>query len=171
MDSDNESQTGSSNGDEIEFVSNLGSEISELGFSDNEPDPPSPVPIVNNWNNDNDPVFSDEATDDEDVPCPDEKPPEWKSSHFRNFHIPLFKGPPEGPNLPDGFDVLQAKVIDYFQLFFTDELLSTIVQNMNSYALWSIQHKRILNPQYTDPQWSINGEDNITLPELKAFLG
>ena len=150
MDSDSDSRNASSNCDGIEFVSDLGSEMSELGSSDNEPEPSSPAPassparssspapFVNDSNNDNNSIFSDRSNDDEDVPYPDEHPPQWESGHFRNFHVPLCKGPPEGPNLPDGFDLLQAKAIDYFQLFFTDELLSTIVQNTNSYALWSI---------------------------------
>ena len=165
MDSDSDSRTASSNCDGIEFVSDLGSEMSEWGSSDNEPEPSSPAPasspapVVNDSNNDHNAIFSDASNDDEDVPYPDEHPPQWESGHFRNFHIPFFKGPPEGPNLPDGFDVLQAKAIDYFQLFFTDELLSTIVQNTNSYALWSIRNKRILNPRYTDPQWRMNGEE------------
>ena len=90
---------------------------------------------------------------------------------FQEIPHSVVQRTPEGPYLPDGFDLLQAKAIDYFQLFFTDELLSTIVQNTNSYALWSIRNKRILNPRYTDPQWHMNGEDNITLPELKAVLG
>ena len=118
MDSDSDSKTASSNGDGIEFVSDLGSEMSEWGSSDNEPEPSSPAPVVNDGNNDNNAIFSDASNDDEDVPYPDEHPPEWESGHFRNFHVLLFKGPPEGPNLPDGFDVLQAKAIDYFQLFF-----------------------------------------------------
>ena len=146
MDSHSDSKTASSDGDGIEFVSDLGSEMSERGSADNEPEPSSPAVVVNDGNNDNNAFFSDASNDDEDVPYPDEHPPEWESGHFRNFHVPLFKGPPERPNLPDGFDVLQAKAIDYFQLFFTDDLLSTIVQNTNSYALWSIQNKRILNP-------------------------
>ena len=41
MNSDTDSQTGSSYGNDIEFVSDLGSEMSEFSTSDNEPDPPS----------------------------------------------------------------------------------------------------------------------------------
>ena len=170
MESDTTSQTGSMAND-IEFVSDLGSEMSEFSASENEPDPASPVRPVNDVNNGSDAIFSDASSDNEDIPYPDEQPPEWESAHFRDFHVPIFKGPPEGPNLPNDFDVAEAKAIDYFQLFFTDDLLTTIVQNTNSYALWSIRHKQVVNPQYKDPQWGMNGENNLSLPELKAFLG
>ena len=151
MDSDTTgSQTGSIDED-IEFVSDLGSELSENSDSENEPQPALPLHPVNDDNNGNDAIFSDVSSDDEHITYPDEQPPEWESGHFRDFHVLLFKGPPEGPNLPNDFDVTGAKAIDYFQLFFTDDLLTTIVQNTNSYALWSIQQKRVLNPQYKDP--------------------
>ena len=55
-------------------------------------------------------------------------------------------------------------------MFFTDEWLLEIVQNTNSHTLWSIQQTKIVNPQYSDPQWGLNGENNVLLDELKAFL-
>ena len=71
MDSDSDSRNASSNCDGIEFVSDLGSEMSELGSSDNDPEPSSPppassparssspAPFVNDSNNDNNSIFSD----------------------------------------------------------------------------------------------------------------
>ena len=81
MDSDSDSRNCSSNCDGIELVSDLGSEMSKLGYSDNEPEPSSPAlasspaPFVNDSNNDNNSIFSDASNDDEDVPYPDEHPP------------------------------------------------------------------------------------------------
>ena len=134
MDSDSHTSNASSNCDGIEFVSDLGSEMSESGSSDNEPEPSSPAPasspapFVNDSNNDNNSIFSDASNDDEDVPYPDEHPPQWESGHFRNFHVPLFKGPPEGPNLPDGFLCIASR---------SNRLLSTLFLQMNCCQLLS----------------------------------
>ena len=166
MDSDAASDAGYSNEGEVDLVSHLGSEC-DSDESENDASPSS-LPTVTQ-NNDDD--HSSNPESDDEVPYPDEQPPEWESDNFKDFHVPFFRGPPEGPNLPNDFDVSTAQPIDYFKLFFTHELLSEIVQNTNAYAVWSIRHKRIVNPRYTDPQWSMTGENDVTLDELKAFLG
>ena len=115
---------------------------------------------------------SDGESADENLPRdPEDLPPDWQTEHFRDFHVPPFRGQQPGPRLPDDFNVETAKPIDYFQLFFSDELLNSIVQHTNSYAVWAIQQKRLVRPQYKDPHWRTSGEDNVTLEELKAFLG
>ena len=113
---------------------------------------------------------SDEDSDLE-IKDPDDQPPDWTCDNFRDFHVPPFKGPTPGPTLPPDFDVETATPLQYFQLFFTDELFAQLVDNTNSYALWSIRQKQILDSRYQDPNWRVSGEDNTTLDELKAFMG
>ena len=109
---------------------------------------------------------------DENLPRdPEDLPPDCQTEHFRDFHVPPFRGQQPGPRLPDDFNVETAKPIDYFQLFFSDELLTSIVLHTNSYAVWAIQQKWLVRPQFKDPHWRTSGEDNVTLEELKAFLG
>ena len=114
--------------------------------------------------------ISDEDSDLE-IKDPDVQPPDWTCDNFRDFHVPPFKGPTPGPTLPHDFDVHTATPLEYFQLFFTDELFSQLVDDTNSYALWSIRQKQILDPRYQDPMWSLSGENNTYVEELKAFLG
>ena len=113
---------------------------------------------------------SDEESDLE-IKDPDEQPPDWTSDNFRDFHVLPFKGPTSGQTLPSGFDVDTATPLQYFQLFFTDELFSQLVDDTNSYALWSIRQKQIFDPRYQDPNWRLSGEDNTSIEELKAFFG
>ena len=113
---------------------------------------------------------SDEDSDVE-IKDPDEQPPDWTCDNFRDFHVPPFKGPAPGPTLPPDFDVDTATPLQYFQLFFSDELFSQLVDDTNSYALWSIRQKQMLDHRYRDPNWSLSGEDNTSVEELKAFLG
>ena len=85
---------------------------------------------------------SDGESADENLPRDlEDLPPDWQTEHFRDFHVPPFRGQQPGPRLPDDFNVETAKPIDYFQLFFSDELLNSIVQHVNSYAVWAIQQK------------------------------
>lgn len=56
--------------------------------------------------------------------------------------------------------------IDYFQLFFTDELLLEIMKETNRYAKEKIQKNTPLRKKSMWWRWK-----DISLPELKAFLG
>ena len=67
------------------------------------------------------------------------KDPEW-SRMFKPIHVNQFKEP-SGPNLPPGFDLCSSPV-DYFQLFFTDTVLSTICDNTNKYQLFRCEEKK-----------------------------
>ena len=58
------------------------------------------------------------------------KDPEW-SRVFKPIHVNQFTGPSK-PTLPPDFDLCSSSV-NYFQLFFTDAVISTICENMNKY--------------------------------------
>ena len=58
--------------------------------------------------------------------------PEWTDSEFADIHVRHFIGP-TGFNLPPYFDVEVASAIDYFQLFFSDDVFQTICDNTNKF--------------------------------------
>jgi hypothetical protein len=57
-----------------------------------------------------------------------------------------------------------AEPMDYFSLFFSDELLNNVVET-NSYARQNILELQ-LSPRYIWSRWS-----DVSVPEMKAFLG
>ena len=69
-----------------------------------------------------------------------------------------------------GFSNL-SRAVDYFQLFFTDSLINQIVQYTNQYAQIEITKKRRTQPNYIDKQWSLDGSDNVSCEEMRAYLG
>ena len=73
--------------------------------------------------------------------------------------------------MPDDFNVNTIHPIDYFKLFFTNELIQHIVKCTNDYACIAINKKRRTKPNYVDQLWSLDGSDDITCEELCAYLG
>ena len=71
------------------------------------------------------------------------KDPEW-SRVFKSIHVNQFTGP-SGPILPPDFD-LSSNLVNYFQLFFTDAVISTICENTNKYKEFRCDQKKIVNP-------------------------
>ena len=76
-----------------------------------------------------------------------------------------------GPRLPPDFNVNTTCPIDYFKLFFTDPIIEHIVKCTNDYVRIEINKKRRTKPNYIDPQWSLDGSDNLTCEELYAYIG
>ena len=120
---------------------------------------------------------SERETDDEDtsdlssgddVPNLGEHPVQW-TENFQQFNVPPFTRA-SGPNLPANWDY-HSSPRQYFQLFFTDELLHNIVRFTNDYARLWILRKRTTQPNYEDKEWAFDGSDNITYDELCAYLG
>ena len=64
-----------------------------------------------------------------------QKDPEW-SEMFLPIHVNQFTQP-TGPNLPEDFNTYTASPLEYFQLFFSNEVIETIVQNSNQYVIVS----------------------------------
>ena len=56
-------------------------------------------------------------------------------------------------------------------MYFTDEVLEQIVIHTNSYARFCILKQRQFRPNYVDKLWSLDGSNNLTVPELKAYFG
>ena len=101
----------------------------------------------------------------------DRNPPNWSPNNYQDFIVPDYTGPPDTPNLPAGFDISTAKAIDYFSLYFTQQLFEDMVQHTNNYARYCILKKRQLQPNYVDKLWALDGSNNVTVPELKAHFG
>ena len=58
-----------------------------------------------------------------------------------------------------------------FSFFFTDSLINQIVQYTNQYAQIEITKKCHTQPNYIDKQWSLDGSDNLSCEEMRAYLG
>ena len=67
------------------------------------------------------------------------KDPEW-SKVFKPIHVNQFRGPSR-PTLPHDFD-LSSSPVNYFQLSFTDSIISTICENMNKYKQFRCNQKK-----------------------------
>ena len=67
------------------------------------------------------------------------KDPEW-SRVFKPIHVNQFRGP-SGPTLPPDFD-LSSSPVNYFQLFFTDAVISTMCENTNKYKEFRCDQKK-----------------------------
>ena len=107
-------------------------------------------------------------SDDSDVPNLHEHPIEW-TEDFQPINVPNFTHD-SGPSLPTGWNS-KSSPRDYFQLFWTDELLNNIVVYTNQYARLAIMKKRRSQPDYVDKEWSLDESNNITYDELCAYMG
>lgn len=87
---------------------------------------------------------------------------EWKESDvsFNKFIYNMTTGfrPPRGP--------IPTTELDYFQLFFKDELLTEIMNETNKRAKEKIQKNTPLRKKSIWWSWK-----DVNLPELEAFLG
>ena len=127
---------GANNNSDSDTLSNNGSDISISDLSD----------------------ISDLSSDNDDFQV---DPPEW-TRDFQQADIPYFNQPC-GPVYPGNFSPQTASQLEYLQLFLTDSLLQTIVDNTNKYA-----EKRFVEKQVdTEKYW----KEPLTMVELKAFIG
>ena len=90
--------------------------------------------------------------------------PEW-TQNFTDIHVKQFTGQ-KGSKLPPDFDVSVATPLDYFQLFFSDNIFETICKNSNNFKIFHCQQKRLIQPQYDEKFW-----EDTHIPEMKAFFG
>ena len=103
-------------------------------------------------------VSNDDDNVDLCVPDLKQNPIKW-TEHFQTFNVPHFTGQ-GGPALPPNWN-LKLMPRDYFQLFWTDDLLNNIVKYTNKYARLAIMKKCTRQPEYVDNEWSFNGCNNI----------
>ena len=90
--------------------------------------------------------------------------PEW-TQQFSPIHVNQFIGL-LGTNFPHDFDPLTASPIDYFQLYFSDDVFQHICDNINKFQKFCFQQKRITSPNYTENFWY-----DTHLHEMKAYFG
>ena len=95
-------------------------------------------------------------------------PPDW-TTDLVPIHVPGFQLQ-SGPQLPDGWDI-RSTPLQYFELFFTAQLIEEFVQYTKSYAQLAIRKKPETMPIYTDRQWSLDGSNNVSVEEMCAYLG
>ena len=109
-----------------DFSHSSESDLSDLDVEDD----PDNLNLDNN--SDTSPSVSDDD-DDVDLCVPDLKqnPIKW-TQNFQTFNVPEFTGQ-SGPTLPAHWDT-KSTPRDYFQLFWTDDLLNNIVKYTNEYA-------------------------------------
>ena len=102
------------------------------------------------------------------VPDIKSNPPSW-TDDLQSITVPPFKfiG---GFRLPHDFNVNTTRPIDYFKLFFTDAIIEHIAKCTNHYACIEINKKCRTKPDYINPQWSLDGSDNLTCEELCAYI-
>ena len=90
--------------------------------------------------------------------------PEW-TQNYTDIHVKQFTGE-KGYKLPPHFDVSTASPLDYFQLFFSDNVFETIVKNTNSFKRFRCQQKRITQPAFEEKFW-----EDTNVNEMEAFFG
>ena len=115
-------------------------------------------------------VDEDDSSDSDDLDVPNlcEHPKEW-TEDYQPINVQNFTCD-SGPSLPAGWNP-KSSPRDYFQLFWTDELLNNIVAFTNQYVRLAIMKKHRSQPDYVDKEWSLDESNNITYDELCAFFG
>lgn len=110
---------------------------------------------------------SDELNDEAGIPEGDlEKyKPIWTDNLTEIYVAPFNQ--PQGMRLPRNFDTATSTPIDYFKLFWKDELFSEIEENTNKYVQWVEDQRRQMGERgYRDKRWY-----NTNQREMKAWLG
>ena len=151
------------------FSNSSDSDLSDLEVESDSEGEDDPDTLNLDSNSDTSPRVSDDD-DEVDLCVPDLKqnPIKW-TEHFQTFNVPHFTGQ-SGPTLPPNWNP-KSTPRDYFQLFWTDDLLNNIVKYTNQYARLAIMKKHTHQPEFVDNEWSLNGCNNISYEELCAYLG
>ena len=90
--------------------------------------------------------------------------PEWIQNYLP-IHVQQFNGP-LGTQLGPAFDPSVATPLDYFQLFFSDNVFEVICDHTNKYQKFRVEQKKITSPDYCDKFWF-----DTNLLEMKAYFG
>ena len=61
--------------------------------------------------------------------------------------------------------------MDYFKLFFTEELIDSFVKYTDEYVCIHINKKCCTVHNYIDKEWSLDGSNNVTKQEMWTYLG
>ena len=92
------------------------------------------------------------------------KDPEW-TQDFSDIHVNQFTGP-VGSLLGIDFDTSVASPLDYFQLFFSDNVFQKICDNTNKFKKFRVEQKKITSPNFAEKFW-----EDTDVPEMKAYFG
>ena len=92
------------------------------------------------------------------------KDPEW-TQNFSDIHVNQFTGP-VGNKFPQNFDTSTATPLNYFQLFFSDDVFQRICDNTNKFQRYRVQQKKITSPNYVEKFWQ-----DTEIREMKAYFG
>ena len=92
------------------------------------------------------------------------KDPEW-TQNFSQIHVNQFTGP-IGTNFPVNFDTTTASPLEYFQLFFSDDVFERICNNTNKFKKFRVEQKKITSPDYKEQFWY---DTNVN--EMRAYFG
>ena len=132
-------------------------QTSEIGDTPSDPDPDSDL-CVDLDNLANDTRSPDDMYNILNVD------PEW-TQDFSDIHVNQFTGP-VGPKLGPDFDTSIATPLDYFQLFFSDEVFQRICDNTNKFKQFRVQQKQITAPNFVEKFW-----EETYVAEMKAYFG
>ena len=89
---------------------------------------------------------------------------EWTQNFMPN-HVKQFSGH-VGHKLGENFDTSVATPLDYFQLFFDDNVFERLCMNTNKFKDFHCTQKRIVTPNYEEKFW--NG---MTVTKMRAYFG
>ena len=92
------------------------------------------------------------------------KDPEW-TQNFSQIHVNQFTGP-IGTNFPVNFDTTTASLLEYFQLFFSNDVFECICNNTNKFKKFCVEQKKITSPDYKEQIWY---DTNVN--EMRAYFG
>ena len=92
------------------------------------------------------------------------KDPEW-TQNFSQIHVNQFTGP-IGTNFPVNFDTTTASPLEYFQLFFSDDVFECICNNTNKFKKFRVEQKKVTSPDYKEQFWY---DTNVN--EMRAYFG
>ena len=87
------------------------------------------------------------------------------TQNFSDIHVKQFTGP-VGSNLGPDFDTSVTTPLDYFQLFFSDEVFQQICDNTNKFKQFCVQQKQMTAPNFVEKFW-----EDTYVPEMKAYYG
>ena len=90
--------------------------------------------------------------------------PEWMQD-FLPIHVKQSIGP-VGTQFSPEFDPAVTTPLDYFQLYFSDNVFEVICDHTNKYQKFRFEQKRITSPDYTEKFWY-----DTNLLEMKAYFG
>ena len=90
--------------------------------------------------------------------------PEWTQNFMLN-HVKQFSGD-VGHKLGENFDTSVATLLDYFQLFFDDNVFERLCMNTNKFKDFRCTQKRIVTPNYEEKFWN-----DMTVTEMRAYFG